>query len=207
MLTIVVLNFHFRGPKKYRVPKWARYWIIGNLGYCLCMTYGKKMTVKNKTTKSCQKSSVKDMMSGMKHSYRDNNIKDGYFVIHRNIATSPVEENSIHQNQNEDQINETNTPAKITEDTIKKIINSFEMDKLKNNELKLKILKEILCAQINLIDSNEKRAKTKENMQLIEIYDEWKLLAQVIDCLCFYMYLITLISSSLLFYLYIYFNT
>lgn len=38
ILTIIVLNFHFRGPKKQRVPKWMRIYIIGYLGrlFCFC---------------------------------------------------------------------------------------------------------------------------------------------------------------------------
>ena len=38
ILTIIVLNFHFRGPKKQRVPKWMRIWIIGYFGriFCFC---------------------------------------------------------------------------------------------------------------------------------------------------------------------------
>ena len=134
-----------------------------------------------------------------------------FLFIHRNLTISLDNDNSTQLNLSEDQVltdqlNETNTAAKSMENTITKIISSFEMDKLKNKDLKLKILKEILLSQINLIELNEKRMRTKENMDLIEIYDEWKLLAQIIDRFCFYMYLITLISSSLFFYLYIYFN-
>ena len=38
ILTIIVLNFHFRGPKKQRVPRWMRKYIIGYLGrvFCFC---------------------------------------------------------------------------------------------------------------------------------------------------------------------------
>jgi len=39
ILTIIVLNFHFRGPKKQRVPKWMRYLIIGHIGRFFCFCY------------------------------------------------------------------------------------------------------------------------------------------------------------------------
>ena len=36
ILTILVLNFHFRGPKKRRVPKFFRKYVIGYLGRLVC---------------------------------------------------------------------------------------------------------------------------------------------------------------------------
>ncbi len=39
ILTIIVLNFHFRGPKKRRVPKWMRHLIIGHMGRLFCFCY------------------------------------------------------------------------------------------------------------------------------------------------------------------------
>ena len=39
ILTIIVLNFHFRGPKKRRVPKWMRHLIIGHMGRVFCFCY------------------------------------------------------------------------------------------------------------------------------------------------------------------------
>ncbi len=39
LLTILVLNFHFRGPKKQRVPRWMRKYIIGYLGKAFCFCY------------------------------------------------------------------------------------------------------------------------------------------------------------------------
>ncbi|RNA21153.1 neuronal acetylcholine receptor subunit alpha-10-like [Brachionus plicatilis] len=38
ILTIIVLNLHYRGPKNQRVPKWVRVYIIGYLGqvFCFC---------------------------------------------------------------------------------------------------------------------------------------------------------------------------
>ena len=42
ILTIIVLNFHFRGPKKQRVPRWMRKYIIGYLGRIFCFCYESK---------------------------------------------------------------------------------------------------------------------------------------------------------------------
>ena len=35
VLTVVVLNFHYRGPKKSRVPHWCRRIIMGKIGHWL----------------------------------------------------------------------------------------------------------------------------------------------------------------------------
>ena len=39
VLTIIVLNFHFRGPKKQRVPRWMRKFVIGYMGRAFCFCY------------------------------------------------------------------------------------------------------------------------------------------------------------------------
>lgn len=39
ILTIIVLNFHFRGPKKQRVPRWMRHFLIGYMGRAFCFCY------------------------------------------------------------------------------------------------------------------------------------------------------------------------
>lgn len=36
ILTILVLNFQFRGPKRQRVPRWMRTYLIGYLGRAVC---------------------------------------------------------------------------------------------------------------------------------------------------------------------------
>ena len=35
VLTVVVLNFHYRGPKKSRVPRWCRRLVMGKIGHWL----------------------------------------------------------------------------------------------------------------------------------------------------------------------------
>jgi hypothetical protein len=43
ILTIIVLNFHFRGPKRQRVPKWMRKYVIGYLGRVFCFSHESKL--------------------------------------------------------------------------------------------------------------------------------------------------------------------
>ena len=84
---------------------------------------------------------------------------------------------------------------------------SFDPFKLKDDDLKFAILKEILECQRLLLTcnlfSNKNNNKTdKDDMLTInQIYDEWKILAMVVDRICFFFYLLALIISSVLFIL------
>ncbi len=35
VLTVIVLNFHYRGPKKSRVPRWCRRIVMDKIGHWL----------------------------------------------------------------------------------------------------------------------------------------------------------------------------
>ena len=79
---------------------------------------------------------------------------------------------------------------------LQKFFNPFY---LKNEDLKFAILKEILeCQKLLLIKNMEYNSETK--ISINEIYDEWKVLAMVIDRICFFFYLFALILSSTVFF-------
>lgn len=175
VLTIVVLNFHFRGPKKHRVPKIWKKLIIDYLGHIMRIT----------------------------HDYEEKEVPQSVSKV--------TESREDTKNESFELLNETNTPnheefkrvRKLStnkiETSIKELIGTLDVTKLKNNDLKIAILKEILLSQINLIDMSEKRCLTRKEASLNEIYDEWKILAIIIDRACFFIYLLTLISSLFVF--------
>lgn len=77
---------------------------------------------------------------------------------------------------------------------------SFDPFKLHDESLKFAILKEILECQRLLLTAN--LANKKENqITANEIYDEWKVLAMIVDRICFFVYLAALVVSSVLFFL------
>ena len=89
----------------------------------------------------------------------------------KSITSNPVSEANKSTKRLK---NESN---KKIENVISEMIASFEPAKIKDKNLKILVLKEILQSQISLIDLSEKRCKTRNEITLNEIYDEWKILA------------------------------
>lgn len=94
--------------------------------------------------------------------------------------------------------------CKNLEKMIIKMQNSFDPFKLKDEHLKFSILKEILeCQRLlltyNLFSKNDNSNNEQSILTITEIYDEWKVLAMIVDRICFVFYLLSLIISSLLF--------
>ncbi len=114
--------------------------------------------------------------------------------------------------------------TKNLEKMLSKMQKSFDPFKLKDENLKFSIVKEILECQrllltVNLSNSkdinyksfgknNKKSSKNEKHssgyhreMTPAEIYDEWKILAMIVDRICFFFYLLALVLSSGLFFL------
>lgn len=202
VLTIVVLNFHFRGPKRHRVPRFWRNLIIDHLGYILRITHNQgnekaKKEIQNikPTSKEVNQANISN--NNRKDVKRVSQLNDSFEIMNETAAsTGDTEEANKLKKQSNRKI----------EASLQDLISSFDVTKLKNNDLKIAILKEILQSQINLIDMNEKRQLTRKEADLNEIYDEWKILAIITDRACFFFYLITLVSSTVFFFVYITFN-
>lgn len=300
VLTIIVLNFHFRGPKKQRVPKWMRKYIIGYIGRLFCFktsttTSGKlnqnnvqnykkmKLIDSNSSnkTKLILKSpnddenseitdyiSTKNQPAYLKTSNRSNKISNNQnqyannnqiileyssselmndlcynnnnSVIneyHNTISSntnnlfnsnsyklnskSAPNDISLSYSNNEDDLIQnkpfSNEMCKNLEKMLNKMQKSFDPFKLKDENLKFAILKEILeCQRLlltyNLFNNQQSSNNSSEfiydkdypnnnnnTITINEIYDEWKILAMVVDRICFVFYLLALIISSILF--------
>ena len=90
--------------------------------------------------------------------------------------------------------------ANNLEKMLMKLQRSFDPFKLHDEQLKFQIIKEILECQRLLLSANASRDR-KDKMTINEIYEEWKVLAMIVDRMCFFLYLLALAFSSLLFYL------
>lgn len=91
---------------------------------------------------------------------------------------------------------------KSFEITLIKLLNSFEPKQLDNTELRLLILKEILSCQTNLMERSHEKAKNKLDKKMQEIYDEWKIVAKIVDRACFFLYLSGFVATTVLYLLY-----
>lgn len=155
-----------------------------------------------------------------------------------NIVSSPQRNKSAnttcnHVKKSNNNIRQFELPfnediTKNLEKMLIKMQKSFDPFKLKDENLKFSIVKEILECQrllltVNLSNnkeinyksfkggrnkSNKKSSKNEKHssgynreMTPAEIYDEWKILAMIVDRICFFFYLLALVLSSGLFFL------
>ncbi len=287
-----MLNFHFRGPKKQRVPKWMRKYIIGYLGkiFCFChesnlfyQTFedenkkfeaanyenknktnnNKKILIKSKSNNNDNKNKTNNKFKTISHSNLSNeylnyntkendhingnndllnfkkittenkeyNFKENRIVLEYsnnqedcrsnqkynsdlNCVISNLNENNIKifpkQNEKGNKLNLGSelTPfndriSKNLEKMLIKLQKSFDPFKLQDENLKFEMLKEILECQRLLLQANLNNRinnRRQKQMTINEIYDEWKILAMIVDRICFFIYLFALIGSSVLFF-------
>jgi hypothetical protein len=73
-----------------------------------------------------------------------------------------------------------------------RILNSFDPHMLQNKQLKFLVIKEIINCQRSLIEKSQ-------SIDYVKIYDEWKILAMIIDRACFFLYLVSFLVSSIYF--------
>jgi hypothetical protein len=155
-----------------------------------------------------------------------------------NIVSSPQRNQSANTTCNRAKMSNNNIRqfelpfnediTKNLEKMLSKMQKSFDPFKLKDENLKFSIVKEILECQrllltVNLSNSkeinyksfgrgrnnsNKKSSKNEKHssgyhreMTPAEIYDEWKILAMIVDRICFFFYLLALVLSSGLFFL------
>lgn len=90
--------------------------------------------------------------------------------------------------------------SKNLEKMLIKMQKSFDPFKLQDENLKFAILKEILECQRLLLSANITNKKEKQ-LSINDIFDEWKILAMIVDRVCFFIYLSALVISTGLFFL------
>ena len=180
VLTIIILTFHYRGPNKKRVPKWVRTFVICYLGRVLCFLIKDTKITLNKTIKKRQNTGSV--------------IQNGQFAQLTENTEINIEDGALHKKKNDKSL-----LNKSFEITLMKLLNSFEPKLLKNSKLKFLILKEILNCQLGLIDQKENTEKVDNSDKMDEIYDEWKIVAMIMDRFCFFLYLSAFIGTSVLF--------
>ena len=264
ILTIIVLNFHYRGPKNQRVPKWMRKYIIGYFGRVFCFGHESKSFILTEfldenTDKllapKIKKKFENQNLDTSSHSSSDYGFKDNKPNCHNKLLSRKNQFLNLNQScayvetQNETK-NANHKPSNIhllsnirNVNSIQSILNQKNMtsskrtrspnlntshnlyknlDKLttilcqslktiqfQDENLKILLLDEIVECQRNLLSKNKKlidaiilkkeiNSSNKLNINNTHIYDEWKLLAMIVDRVCFFIYLFLLIISSCL---------
>ena len=147
----------------------------------------------------------------------DNN-KDATIASNSNVAItyeneSPLPETKKRNAEPSGLIDPTEAKSlyQKLENLIIKLQISFDPFALRNNKLKNLLLEEIIECESNLLaiahaskNTSKKRnddKQTQSELAIKKLYDEWKILAMVIDRLCFFVYFFCLVLSSGLFYI------
>ena len=160
-------------------------------------------------------------MSSNKHQHTQHLLSNNINKINENKNVLVKTHRPSNLDANEHPFNDD--ISKNLERMLNKMHKSFDPFKLKDEHLKFSIVKEILECQrllltVNLSNNNNNEASrssigklksnknrksigTKRELTMLEIYDEWKILAMVCDRVFFFFYLLALGLSFALFFI------
>lgn len=194
ILTVVVLNFHYRGPKKSRVPPWCRRIIIGKIGRWLGFNFliREELLSPSSSAKSrSQRTSRRNILNG------DVNRNSKHTKI--KLPLRPTTTTEVTSEEGTYTSDEPHSLTHNIEQILLKMQRQFDPSKIDDEQLKISILREILECQRLLLTIHAK----KQNIQtesLHDIYEEWKILAIIVDRICFVFYLISMLAASVIFF-------
>jgi hypothetical protein len=203
VLTVVVLNFHYRGPKKSRVPRWCRRIVMGKIGRWLGFHFISREQLLD------QSLSAKTLVRSA--SSRQNSNGNIHRTRHHMQVIIPVTSKT--------QTTTTTTTVSIDDDTdessqapvrqhsltynieqiLLKMQTQFDPSRIDDEQLKVSILREILECQ-RLLLTIHARKQNLHSQSLFDIYEEWKILAIIVDRICFIFYLISMLAASIIFF-------
>ncbi|UJR35489.1 hypothetical protein I4U23_028243 [Adineta vaga] len=197
VLTVVVLNFHYRGPKKSRVPAWCRRIVMGKIGPWLGFNFvspEQLLTSIVSTKPRTQRPTRRDISNGdINRNSKDRKIK----LLNRSTTPVTTTETDL------DEIGPpTDEPQSLTyniEQILLKMQRQFDPSKIDDEQLKISILREILECQRLLLTIHAKK-QNLNSQSLYDIYEEWKILAIIVDRICFIFYLTSMLAASIIFF-------
>ncbi|CAF3506938.1 unnamed protein product [Rotaria socialis] len=188
VLTVVVLNFHYRGPKKSRVPQWCRRIVIGKIGPWLGFDF------------NLPQQSISTKKSVIHQENTNGNVRRK--TNDTQLKLSVINMTASIDDSNEEVINTTLQQNSVTynlEQILLKMQTQFDPTKIDDENLKVSILHEILECQ-RLLLTIHARKQNIHTQALHDIYEEWKILAIIVDRICFIFYLISMIAASIIFF-------
>ncbi|CAF2389439.1 unnamed protein product [Rotaria sp. Silwood2] len=191
VLTVVVLNFHYRGPKKSRVPHWCRHIVMDKIGPWLGFYYINREHLFSSTKSITHQENT----NGDVVSRNSNDTKLKLAVIKPTTSTAM-------DDPNEELTHTTLQQHSVTfniEQILLKMQTQFDPSKIDDENLKMSILHEILECQRLLLTIHAKKQNI-HTQALHDIYEEWKILAIIVDRICFIFYLISMIAASIIFF-------
>ncbi|CAF0985474.1 unnamed protein product [Rotaria magnacalcarata] len=212
VLTVVVLNFHYRGPKKSRVPRWCRRIVMGKIGCWLGFHFisdEQLLSQSNSTKTNVRRSTRRDTSNGeIRRGEKNTKTKLPLLPITTAAKKTTTNSSKTTANNDDDDNGTEETTQKSTQQhslthNIEQILltmqTQFDPNSIDDEELKLSILREILECQRLLLTIHARRQNVQSQL-LYDIYEEWKILAIIVDRICFIFYLISMLAASVIFF-------
>lgn len=222
ILTVVVLNFHYRGPKKSRVPYWCRRIIMAKVGYWLGFRFISREQLLSHNPPStptptakflAERSSIRENGNGdTKRSRSHVKVKFPSEPTSRTVTktaaaiTTTATTTIMTTGHDEQHAEETATGltrehvlTHSIEQILLKMQTQFDPSRIDDEQLKVSILREILECQRLLLTIHARKQRNHSNVTY-DIYEEWKILAIIVDRICFIFYLISMIAASIIFF-------
>jgi hypothetical protein len=201
VLTVVVLNFHYRGPKKTRVPRWCRRIIIDKIG----RWFGFHLI--NHAQLNSPSPSAKSL--ARRHPSRSNsngiisqNQKHTVVKLRALATSTSTTTATVDDNHGDEMTHISVQQYSLThnvEQILLKLQTQFDPSKIDDEQLKVSILREILECQRLLLTIHAKKQNI-DSTSLYDVYEEWKVLAIIVDRICFIFYLTSMVAASLIFF-------
>jgi len=170
ILTIIVLNFQFRGPKRQRVPKWARTYVIGYVGRVFCFGPETRTFYTQHMVRNLSESSKKKKKNAAQEA-------DGCKEIGEAMDKERVEAKETPSKKQEGleadcRFASNESSCRNLEKLVRKMHRTADIFSLEDQTLKFSILKEVLECQRLLLTNTLSGQRPSLYVSSDEVYDE-----------------------------------
>ena len=225
ILTVVVLNFHYRGPKKSRVPYWCRRFVMAKVGYWLGFRFisREQLLSQNPASNStpsarflAERTSIRENSNGDVNRSRSH-VKVKFppmstaktstaatatitTATTTTMATIMTPGHDEHTDESRAGTTREHVLTHSIEQILLKMQTQFDPSRIDDEQLKVSILREILECQRLLLTIHARKQRNQANLTF-DVYEEWKILAIIVDRICFIFYLISMLAASIIFFI------
>ncbi|CAF0775433.1 unnamed protein product [Rotaria sordida] len=195
MMTVFVLNLHYRGPKKNEIPFWLQQLLSLSLSN-ICCTFNKPKKIKTLYTSKQQKGHKKNVQNTNQTQQTENRVPaNGILLSYANVNETKIK-SRVTTDVNSIQIHTANSQEqKQTKRTSRKHLRSEEI-LMKNRSMSHSSSTESIQDEIqDTLHSLLCKQKELEHDQ--QVTNDWRALATKIDKILFYVFLLLTIISTL----------
>ncbi|CAF3382150.1 unnamed protein product [Rotaria sp. Silwood1] len=195
MMTVFVLNLHYRGPKKNEIPFWLQQLLSLSLSN-ICRTFKKPKKLKISCTSKQQKLHKKNIPNINQIQQTENRVPaNGILLSYANINETKIK-SRVTTDVNSMQIKAVNSQEQKQAKTPSRNRLHYEEIPMKNRSISRSSSTETIQDEIqDTLHSLLYKQKELEHDQ--QVTNDWRALATKIDKILFYVFLLLTIISTL----------